>query len=795
MKKQIKNIVLYVGIFCMALMLSQIYSNADHVEAAKKKTYTITTKTKPVDNKFVKSKNYNSKTKHYYVLKSYMEKLESQGGGTLVLKKGTYTISNAVCIPSNVTIKLAKGTVIKKTKDTGTKNLKASPYLFYLVAPSKESKKNASSGYKGTKNVSIISEGATIDMNKTGATAFFMAHNSNVKIEGITFKNISGDSYVLNINGCKNVTINNCGFIGTSKKGTAILLDIPAKAKKQTKTWVKQDDTTNENVTVTNCTFNKVGRAVASVRFVKGIYQKGIVIDSNKIVNMGDDTIRAINWDAPKITNNTFKNVGTGGKIVKGATTFKRGIYLGGVKNPTVTGNRFDQVPLAIMAIPYKNTDKELVKTSKSNTNKITAKQIKAMISNNTATNLALPFIRIYDNKANNHSKYYFKDGITTYTVTPSTLPYKNDYMVSKAYNENTKHYFMLRSYLNQIESNGGGTLILTKGTYYLPAEVLVGSNTTIVFEDGVVVKKTATTGTSELKATTGMFSFVSPRGYDACETYKGYTAAKNVTLIGPENGAAVIDVNDQYNTLALILCHTENVTVENLTFKNMNGGHFIELDASKNAVIRNNVFTGYNKKNAGSKEAINLDIPDKNTGGIVRRWTSYDKTANQDITITGNTFKNVESAVGSHYFTDGAWHTNVKITDNVIDSCDGYAIKVMQWDSPVITGNTISNLGDWRSEGNKGVNMIGVKNPTIKENVFKNMGCYIYIYVEKQSKGNNAAKKYPVVYNQISAQNKQDMIYNNTLINVRLGYVSYTNTLNATDTQKQKWNVNVTYQ
>ena len=109
----ILSTILFIGI--------DIGNTSIITEAATYKTYKISTKTKPVDKKYTKSKNYNSNTKHYYMLKSYLEKLEKNGGGTLVLEKGVYKITNTLCIPSNVTVRLRKGAVLKKIVNANIK--------------------------------------------------------------------------------------------------------------------------------------------------------------------------------------------------------------------------------------------------------------------------------------------------------------------------------------------------------------------------------------------------------------------------------------------------------------------------------------------------------------------------------------------------------------------------------------------------------------------------------------------------------------------------------------------------
>ena len=106
--------------------------NADAAQAAKK--YTISKTTKPCSSAYIRDKGYNAKSKNYFTMKSYLEKLKKQGGGTLVLKKGTYKICSTLTVPSNVTIQLKNGVVLKKTDKTGSKSLKAGKAMFKLTS-------------------------------------------------------------------------------------------------------------------------------------------------------------------------------------------------------------------------------------------------------------------------------------------------------------------------------------------------------------------------------------------------------------------------------------------------------------------------------------------------------------------------------------------------------------------------------------------------------------------------------------------------------------------------------------
>ena len=58
------------------------FVNADAAQAAKK--YTISKTTKPCSSAYIRGKGYNAKSKNYFTIKSYLEKLKKQGGGTPV---------------------------------------------------------------------------------------------------------------------------------------------------------------------------------------------------------------------------------------------------------------------------------------------------------------------------------------------------------------------------------------------------------------------------------------------------------------------------------------------------------------------------------------------------------------------------------------------------------------------------------------------------------------------------------------------------------------------------------------
>ena len=116
-----------------------------------KKNFTITPKNiyKMAKSKYKRATNKYSKG--YLGFNACLEKMGKKGGGTLTVKKGTYTISNAICVPSNVTIKFKKGVVFKKISKTGIKGQKAAKSMWQLVPKNKSLKKNSVKKYNGSK--------------------------------------------------------------------------------------------------------------------------------------------------------------------------------------------------------------------------------------------------------------------------------------------------------------------------------------------------------------------------------------------------------------------------------------------------------------------------------------------------------------------------------------------------------------------------------------------------------------------------------------------------------------------
>jgi hypothetical protein len=335
-----------------------------------------------------------------------------------------------------------------------------------------------------------------------------------------------------------------------------------------------------------------------------------------------------------------------------------------------------------------------------------------------------------------------------TYTIKPSSKPYKGNMTNFGTYNKYTKQYYLLRSYLEQFEKAGGGTIILTKGTYTIPKTLYVPSNVTIRLKNGVKIVKGNKTGTKKIGPNKTLFQLVKP----SISLKKGvrgkYDGEKNITFIG--EGKAIIDLRFEADTIAIVAGHNRNIKIQNIQFQNLKQGHFIEIDATDTALISDNEFINSKASANQNKEAINLDTPDKSTKGWDHPWSKYDKTPNRNIKIINNLFKNLDRAIGTHKYSEGKYHDKVVIQKNMIDTMRQDPIRVMNWSNAVIENNTIKNVVNG-SGTYRGIFASGALNPTFRNNYFENVARPIGIMPWKNiGPGSN----YKTTYNTLSNAN-----------------------------------------
>ncbi len=773
MNRYMKRIIIFTAVLFLGLSFSFAIGNAD---ASAKGKYTVKPQTKPVSSSYTKLSTYNKNTKQYYMLKSYLEQLEKSGGGTLTLKKGTYKIPCTLYVPSNVTINLKKGVVLKKTKKTGTKKLKATASMFELVTPAKSGKKNKVKKYTSSSGVVFNGvKNAVINMNNIAdAAAIVMGHNKKITVSGITFKNMNGEAFIT-MAASKNVTVDKCTFTGYQTAGSsteqyAVRLEIPDETTGAfAYSWSKYDKTVNKNINIRNSTFAGLYSAVGSEKYTEGVFHSKINITGNTFKNMSGNVIKVLNWSESDISSNTFDNVALGEGIFSG-------VYACGSKKLVISGNRFDKVARPIYYAPAVNTG--MGSTYKETKNILDADSI-IKLETNIVTNAKEYYVsnQLTDDVNNVVRVCYFSDLTTKdYVVSPESKPFHSMYTDNARYNSYTKDYFMLRSYLEQLEKVGGGTLTLQAGKYSITNTLNVPSNTTIIFQNGVHISKGTTTGFADYLPSASMFTLVNPSMAMASGALTGYNGAHDISFIG--QGTVVIDMLYFNNCKTITFGHNRNVLIKNIQFYNYMGHHFIELTAAQNVVVEDCSFVGskYTDDTNDHKEAINIDTPDRNTGGYGQVFTSYDRTPVDNVIIRNNNFIDSLRAIGTHKYSvsplDGTtqvYHTGIQILNNNIINTVGYAIRSINWKDCVIKDNLFKNINAGNTAA---ILMSGTVNPTITKNTFDTAARPIVLNSEDNYDSKTTDKNYPMTHTildsmEATGKNLSDML-NNMLIDMK---------------------------
>lgn len=466
------------------------------------------------------------------------------------------------------------------------------------------------------------------------------------------------------------------------------------------------------------------------------------------------------------------------------------GVSFEGCYRPIVSSNTFILLGQPIRFTISKKTVKKragrrIIKRTVIVKNSITAKRI-AQMKNNTVKKVTHYYVTFSNDGKKQKRLFYYRDrSDNNLYLRPETRPYRERYTDEDTYRGNTKGYYQLRSYMEQLEYCGGGTLTLKKGTYYISNAVCIPSNVKIVFEDGVVIKKTKAIYQTELDNHKVIFIFVPPSKAKKKESVSGYGGTHDVTMTGIGN--VVIDCNNKLPGRGMDMGHCRNIVIENLTFHNQYGSHYIELNSSQNVIVRNcNFWRFRDYKGDTYKEAINIDGTDYAVNGFNHVWSKHDKTVCQNIEITNCKFTDLGTAIGSHTYVANqgqqCYHTNIRITDNVFFGSTNCAIRALNWRNVLIADNSFRDIGIQNGAKNFSIFMGGVIDATVTRNAFANV--YVPVTIRQQIQYELERKAgYPISECQITDKNWEDLLRTNVIYGaVFKAAVRYTKDLQLTD-------------
>ncbi len=326
-----------------------------------------------------------------------------------------------------------------------------------------------------------------------------------------------------------------------------------------------------------------------------------------------------------------------------------------------------------------------------------------------------------------------------TYDITPDSL------MANGAASKNGC-YYMIKSYMNEFENAGGGTLNIGPGIYRISNTIYIPSNVTIKCDPETRFEKISGSAT--------VFGLVPP---SKCkEKIYGYEGSQNVTFRG--NGA-VVDMKGDGMTFTM--GHARDIRIENLNLYNMDKKkyHFFEINSSCNVIITDCYMEGTSTpagKSAYSwKECINIDSDDND--GFNATWSSKDKTCCKQVMITNCTFKNANGAIGTHNYSDNGksqfYHENITIANCTFENIgsnikSSNTIRMMSWRDSAIKDCTFMNCTGYseapiRMDGDADISILG--------NTF--VGCGTKIITTTYN-----SKKYSCAFSPLAVTKKYDV-------------------------------------
>jgi hypothetical protein len=217
-------------------------------------------------------------------------------------------------------------------------------------------------------------------------------------------------------------------------------------------------------------------------------------------------------------------------------------------------------------------------------------------------------------------------------------------------------------------------------GVYGKSQPTRLFANTEVISDPGVVIRRL---GTGQ--------SWMFVNGVIGDVNYAtAYNGDSNIRVYGN-----TFDLNGfpGQTAAAFVLGHSRGIKIIGNTFKNGYNSHNIEINASADAVIAENLFQDQAYSDtASSFEVINIDYA--SPAGFPG-WGVYDNTPDNGIVVRDNVFRNVQGGVSSHSVPAGTeMHNNIQVKGNTFQNIGGRAVRAQGWNNSKITGNLFINIG-----------------------------------------------------------------------------------------------------
>ena len=211
------------------------------------------------------------------------------------------------------------------------------------------------------------------------------------------------------------------------------------------------------------------------------------------------------------------------------------------------------------------------------------------------------------------------------------------------------------------------------KGEYHINTTLNIFSNTELYLDEKTTLVQDAPKGQNIVKA--GDFS----------QKHILYNGFRNIKIDGGK-------WDMQFNgSCAMRFGHCTNLSINNVNITNILDAHHIEAAAGDTLSITDSTFTSSLRRGSNSCEAIQLDIlhDSKHFPG----FEEFDDTPNKNVTISGCTFSNLHSGIGTRSAVVSKYFDNVVIENNKFENIREKAISCFNYKNSKIINNTFTNV------------------------------------------------------------------------------------------------------
>lgn len=226
------------------------------------------------------------------------------------------------------------------------------------------------------------------------------------------------------------------------------------------------------------------------------------------------------------------------------------------------------------------------------------------------------------------------------------------------------------------VEKNGWHfASFTTPGTYLVNGRIQVPNKSVISIGAGCIVKFAGTSTSRFINGEFGNATYAS-----------GYAGNSHIYF----TGQGIIDCS--YGLAAITFAHSNDIRIEGLTFQNSTNTHFIEINSSKDVLVQGCHFKDMVNSDGGLHEMLQFDYA--NAAGFPS-FGSYDNTPCKNVLVTGCTFENGHSGVGSHSNPVAGLHAGMTVRDCAFYNMDAAGVRVQGWaEGSVVDNCRFENCG-----------------------------------------------------------------------------------------------------